>query len=315
MTHQIFTAKHLCMMTLTAILLSTSSGLQATPVAPAPVKLHVAIYRDKGVWPIESSRALPALLEGLGGTYIWVDAAAVNAGVLRKNGKPAFDLLIVPGGWAADYIAQVGGWDAKGPGDDEIRNFVKAGGGYLGFCAGAFAAASTTRWVGKDYAYTWKLFDGYAVGPLKWNPLTSKGLLGAVHGTAVLDLKATELVGRGLPATVRPTLYGGPHFVLRDPNFPPTGYKVLAEHGEDSTAAIVTFRYPDKDGGQVVLCSFHPSVLTDDGALYDRDHETLAFAGAGKDPDGEAPDLQLAGALVEIAAGIPAHQPHSLKSN
>lgn len=273
--------------------------------------VHVAVYRDVGVWENEGSRALPAVLEWLGTSYRFISAAEINGGVLNKSGKPAFDLLIVPGGYAADYVSRVGGWSGRGPGDDEIRAFVTGGGNYLGFCAGAFAAAKTTRWLGRDYAYPWQLFDGVAEGPLPWNPLLRRAYR-AQHGTAVLDLNAPELKGRGLPQTVRPMLYAGPRFIPRDPTRLPAQYRVLAKHGEDGSAAILSYRYPNASGGRVVLCSFHPSVLSGDRALFDRDMDNFAAFGAGTDPDGHQPDWQLAAALVDVALGHPARKPPPL---
>ncbi|MDP6425216.1 MAG: hypothetical protein QGG14_10760, partial [Planctomycetota bacterium] len=131
------------------------------------------------------------------------------------------------------------------------------------------------------------------------------GFLRAGHGTAVLDLTAPQLAGRGLSAVVRPMLYGGPRLVLRDPRRPPPGYRVLAKHGEDGSASILSFRYASASGGWVVLSSFHPSVLTDDGAALDRDHDDYRWAGGGADPDGAREDWKLAAALVEIALGLP----------
>lgn len=277
---------------------------QHTPV-------HVAVYQDVGVWENEGARALPAILEWLGTSYRFVSAAEINSGVLNKSGKPAFDLFVVPGGWAADYVSRVGGWSGRGPGDDEIRAFVTGGGGYLGFCAGAFAAAKTTRWLGRNYAYPWQLFDGVAEGPLPWNPLLGR-VNRAQHGTALLDLNAPEFKGRGLPSIVRPLLYGGPRFRPRDPTNLPAQYRVLAKHREDGSAAILSYRYPNAGGGRVVLCSFHPSVLSSDSALYDRDVDNFTALGAGVDPDGHEPDWQLAAALIDVALGRPARKPPPL---
>ena len=289
-----------------------SSALTPSGVAQH-TRASVAIYRDVGVWENEGIRALPAVLEWLGASYQWVSANEINNGVLNQGGRPAFDLLIVPGGWAGDYMSLVGGWSGRGTGDDEIRAFVRNGGGYLGFCAGAFAAATTTRWLGRNISYVWKLFDGVAEGPLPWNPLLRRATR-AGHGTAVLDLSAPELRGRGLPATIRPMLYGGPRFRLRDPANPPAEYRVLARHGEDGSSAILSYRYPNASGGRVVLCSFHPSVLTGDLALFDRDHDNFAGLGASADPDGHTADWQLAAALIDIALNRSPRKPPALPS-
>jgi len=205
----------------------------------------------------------------------------------------------VPGGWAPSYIVKLGGW--RSTGGAAVKAYVSAGGAYLGFCAGAFAACDTVRWEGRLINYPWKLFDGQGLGALKWNALKN-GALTHTHGTAVINAKAAFWNGRPLPARIRPLLAGGPSFTLRDPKNPPAGYEVLATHGEDSSAAIVTCRYPNKSGGRVVLCSFHPSVLTG-GSLHDRDATDHTKLGAGRDPDGDIPDWGLAAALVEGTLG------------
>ena len=49
-----------------------------------------------------------------------------------------YRILIVPGGWAAHRVEALGA-----EGKDEIADFVRAGGGYLGFCGGAGLALSS----------------------------------------------------------------------------------------------------------------------------------------------------------------------------
>ena len=93
----------LCICLAITLTLATTVPAQHTPA-------RVAIYKGVGVWANEGERALPAVLEWLGATYRWVSARDINTGALNKSGKPAFDLLIVPGGWAGDYISRVGGW-------------------------------------------------------------------------------------------------------------------------------------------------------------------------------------------------------------
>ncbi len=264
----------------------------------------VALYRDRGAWNAEVTRALPAVLEWAGLSWRWVDASFIEGGGLRdSSGKPRFRLLVVPGGWAVDYKRSLGGMRGAGKGDDLLREYVAAGGGYLGFCAGAFAACDKVKWVGRIWEYYWDLFPGVGEGPLPWNPLKS-GKLTAVHGKCVLDLTRAAFQGQGLPSTVRPLLFGGPRFTLHNPGSPPAGWAVLARHGEDGSPAIVSFLYPDAKGGRVVLCSFHPAFLTGDKGLYDREEEDLSAAGAGKDPDGCLPDWRLARALLFFAAGL-----------
>jgi len=56
----------------------------------------------------------------------------VYSGELCKKGKPAFHVLVVPGGRSLDDVELLGD-----NGMAAIRRFVRAGGGYCGICAGA----------------------------------------------------------------------------------------------------------------------------------------------------------------------------------
>ena len=55
---------------------------------------------------------------------------------IRGGGLEDCSLLIIPGGYTAQYV------DALGEeGFEQIREFVAGGGGYIGICAGAYIAA------------------------------------------------------------------------------------------------------------------------------------------------------------------------------
>ncbi len=286
---------------LAALFSLPSQEKREAPVLPKKVA-KVAIYWDRGVWEVEAKKALPALLDSMNLGYRFVSAKEIRMGALQKGKGTAFDLLIVPGGWAPDYIQKLGGWDGKGRGDDELRQFLKRGGSYLGFCAGAFAAVRTTRWLGEDHSYPWKLVDARAEGPLPWNPL-QKGKLGAVHGTVVLETHAKEWKRWNLPIKIHPLLFGGPRFLASKGRKGSKKFRVLARHGEDKSPAIILAKAKGIHGGRILLCSFHPAVLTGDKGKMDRSKVTLAEQGAGKDPDGSGPDWDLAKALVEISLG------------
>ncbi len=277
-------------------------------LSPSKRVPRIAIYWDKGVWELEAKKTLPALLDSMQLPFRYISAEEINQGQLQKGGKRSFDLLIVPGGWAPDYIQKLGGWDGKGRGDDEIRGFLKRGGSYLGFCAGAFAAVSVTRWLGEDHPYPWRLVHARAEGPLVWNPL-KKGKLRAVHGTVLLESRAQEWKGRKLPKTIHPLLFGGPRFLSLQGKKTSKAFRILARHGEDKSPSIIIAKFRGHGPGRILLCSFHPSVLTDDKGRIDRSKNAMQGEGAGHDPDGSKPDWALAKALVEIALGKKAPKP------
>ncbi len=61
-----------------------------------------------------------------------LDFELLTAKQIRTGALDGSDVLFVPGGWASDKILSLGDEGAR-----RIREFVRAGGGYLGFCGGA----------------------------------------------------------------------------------------------------------------------------------------------------------------------------------
>ncbi len=265
---------------------------------------EVAILQLKGAWSPEATHTLPSLLKALRLSFDTLGPADLAAGKLLSKGKPAYRLLIAPGGWAPTMIDSLGGW-AEGSGKPAraLKRYLEKGGRYLGFCAGAFLVSRSVKWGDKSYRYPLGFFPGEAQGPLPWNPSRKEGL-GATHGHAVLNLKHPCFRGSLLPKLVRPLLFGGPRFVLPKSRRKSRGIEVLARHGEDSSVAILAVPF-GKKGGRLVLCSFHPSVLTDDQGKIDGDKTRLSQEGAKKDPDGSKADWLLAQCLVRYAAGLP----------
>ncbi len=84
----------------------------------------VALLWDESfIWALLAYRGLCAL----GKDPCILTAKDVRAGALKRHG-----VLVVPGGWASDKTAALGQEGAAA-----IREFVHAGGGYLGLCGGA----------------------------------------------------------------------------------------------------------------------------------------------------------------------------------
>lgn len=65
-----------------------------------------------------------------GWSFIRVTAQEVRSGALNRN---TYDLFVVPGGYAPNFAAELGEL-----GGQRIRQFVQAGGGFAGICAGAY---------------------------------------------------------------------------------------------------------------------------------------------------------------------------------
>ncbi len=74
-----------------------------------------------------------------------------TSSVINQNTLSGYDLLVMPGGTSGRiYLRDVNG--------DVIRNFVSNGGGFLGICAGAYAASNRVHGSGIDY-------NGWGIAP------------------------------------------------------------------------------------------------------------------------------------------------------
>lgn len=90
----------------------------------------IAVFWDESyLWGLICYRTFSEL----GLDFELLQAHEIAAGKLSEG----FDALFVPGGWARDKMAALGD-----RGGEAIREFVRGGGGYLGFCGGAGLALS-----------------------------------------------------------------------------------------------------------------------------------------------------------------------------
>ncbi len=97
-----------------------------------PQTTKVALYSGKGSTE-GSVTAIKSLLTEAGCFCREMDVADI-----RSDSLSDFDLIVVPGGLSNEMA------DALGKeGCNEIRQFVRNGGGYVGICAGAYLASST----------------------------------------------------------------------------------------------------------------------------------------------------------------------------
>jgi glutamine amidotransferase-like uncharacterized protein len=244
----------------------------ACPSCVADFALYDPAREDDGVWE-DDVTALVALFDAYGFTYRKVDATSIARGALGSGSRRRFRALVEPGGWAYVRDASLGT-----SGVARLRAFVAAGGGYVGFCAGAWAAVSLVRWdhygIGwyQPYAYNLRLFDGSGFGPLGWVPWHEGTNAALVE--AVFDAKNPTVRAAGLPERTRYLYGGGPWFV---PYAEPAGWEVwaraLAPAGAtsrdgDGEPTIVRYAYGK---GRVVLFAYHPEVLVG----HDADRVTL----------------------------------------
>jgi glutamine amidotransferase-like uncharacterized protein len=134
-----------------ALLVDGMRTLAVEPAVTSVPPLRVAIYADKGgndAGPTNCERCLP---KGLGFATRRITAEEIQAGALKD-----FDVLIQPGGSGSKQAAELGE-----AGREQIRKFVRDGGGYVGICAGAYLASA-------DYDWSLHLLDAKVVDRKHW---------------------------------------------------------------------------------------------------------------------------------------------------
>ena len=113
--------------------------------------LWVALYDADGVG-LPGPRALEKDLSMLNDVVLRrIGVAEIRNGSLRQ-----FDALIIPGGSGSKQAQAIGD-----KGHTAIVEFVRNGGGYLGFCAGAYLAAN-------NYTWSLKILDANVIDRKHW---------------------------------------------------------------------------------------------------------------------------------------------------
>lgn len=102
----------------------------------ADQKIRVGLFDDAGA----AGKGVPRVAELLGKaddmTVTKIKGTEIAAGVLTN-----FDVVIFTGGSGSKQASALGE-----KGRDEVRRFVRNGGGYLGICAGAYLACTGFDW-------------------------------------------------------------------------------------------------------------------------------------------------------------------------
>lgn len=112
------------------------AALLTTAVAADPKVIRVALYDDAGA----AGKGVPRVTELLGKTGD-VKVTKVNGKDIADGVLKDFDVVVFTGGSGhaeADAVGEKG--------REEVRQFVRGGGGYLGICAGAYLACSGFDW-------------------------------------------------------------------------------------------------------------------------------------------------------------------------
>lgn len=238
-----------------AVLLGTLS-LKAQP------EIDFAIYDDRPltegtVWS-PSLTSLQALLDRFGYTHETLSPLTINE---SSTWTGRYRALIVPGGWAGGY-----NFYTNATGYSRIRSFVFSGGGYLGFCAGAFFASDRVEWQPEPdqpvefYDYPLNLFPGVAFGTVDdligWE--TSTGLNAIRFGAEMIEMDITDDLPWYSPERLDVLYYGGSAFRPTSGNWGQT--EILARYPTTNEVAMIRFAF---GSGTVFLSGVHPEISLD----------------------------------------------------
>lgn len=158
------------------IVTGLSDGVRASSDDDSAREIHVAVFNDVG-----TGRSMTDLMRALrtrDNTYIrHVTAAEIRDGVLSQ-----FDVLIHPGGSGSKQ-----GRRLEDSGRNIVRAFVKEGGGFMGFCAGAYLASA-------DYTWSLNLLDARVLDRRHWARGTGTVSVRLTpFGAALLDRAESEV--------------------------------------------------------------------------------------------------------------------------
>jgi glutamine amidotransferase-like uncharacterized protein len=241
-------------------------------------KTDLAIYAppNNGVWAFEVN-ALEKIIHRFHLSYEVVNFDQIKAGYLGEGPSRKFHGLVMPGGPINARVASLGV-----SGREEIDQFIKSGGNYIGFCGGSYLAGekyvfaynatggSGTYHVREDYnAYSGDgllgLFSGTIVGPFGWAPYRNGAIADGLEETR-FNMSLPILKSMGLNTFSKLFYYGGPFFNF---DVTPANLEVWAwavkppsvpEEASIGNGRPTIIRY--RFGlGNVILSSYHLAVL------------------------------------------------------
>jgi hypothetical protein len=217
-----------------------ATGEAAAPAISAanPPGGRVAVISTHDAQGGASPSLLPAFaraIEAAGHVPLAVRFEEVRGGRLTLAN---FGVVAVPGGYTPGYIRGLAGHE------EDIRGFVRSGGGYYGVCAGAYYAAASVVWQGLWFEYPLALFAGTDSGPLvEIAPWPGYALTTVKTGDPVLGLLGVQ----------RQMYYGGGWKSAETGVSVAATYEAAGPHR--GLADAVRFAYGE---GRVFLVGTHP---------------------------------------------------------
>jgi putative intracellular protease/amidase len=254
--------------------------------------IKVAVYDDKGA----TGKGIPSV-EAILGQTADIKVTRLKGADIANGGLQGYDLVMFTGGSGS---AEAAGLGEKGR--EEVRDFVRHGGGYVGICAGAYLACTGFEWgVG--------VLNAKTVSP-KWRRGQGEVKIdGQAFGEKLADRGIRYANGPIIKADVRKDL---PEFevlvTFRSElalNDTPVGVMVNAPAMARSSYGL----------GRVFTSSPHPEQTTGLEPLVEK---AVRWSARSKGPTEElwkrlegmeVDKLWLPGAIVDWKTGLPTGQP------
>ena len=225
----------------------------ATPtdeVVATPDASIVALYSDQGTWE-ESVQAAGKMFQWMGYTV-----SLVNADHISNVGLDNFSILCIPGGDMYQYAQ-----DISSGGKENVKNFIRNGGGYIGICGGAYFVSEKVIWQGNQLPMTpLGVFPGTAEGPIDEIAPYPDYAMGKVN---IVD--STHPVTQSEPDSAWMLYYWGPMLI---PNEDAT-IAILGKYDRGNQPTMLAFDY---GLGRVFLIGTHPEIEEDS------ERDGIAFA-------------------------------------
>lgn len=177
----------------------------------------------------------------------------LTAEAVRNGAMNGYQLLVVPGGWASLKSEELGT-----AGRDELRRYVRNGGGYLGLCGGAGLALQVN--------------EGLSLLPVTRKPITER--LPNFSGSIRVHQASTHSFWWGLQGEVSLQVWWPSQFELADPDkiqvlgrygLPEKGFCVSDLDVCDTEAAGLSWENLERD----YQINLDPSRLVDEPAVLE----------------------------------------------
>jgi len=208
---------------------------------------EITLYEGKGAWETGTSN----LKQFLKIHQMEFESSGPQDLILGDLAIKAPKLLIMPGGESWVYLE-----DLKEEGAENIREFVRKGGSYLGICAGAFYATSHRRGGVATGPYGIGLLEGTAHdGTYLEEP-------GYIEGVMDFLWELGNPLVQGLGKSARMLLYGGPYFEFKPEEAQKKHVEVVSRFAHSGKPAMIRFRYGK---GRVFLAAPHFEVKEEPG--------------------------------------------------